>query len=372
MSTPAADARQMTAAILADTLKLARIPAPSGQEGDRITWLEQRLAARAANLRRDDAGSLHWTFGAPPFELMLLVHVDTVFDAAADHEPAVRDGWLHGPGTGDNAVAIATVVHVAERLAGRLAAPLAVVFTTGEEGLGGLRGARNACANVAARQVIALEGHGLDAVFTDAVGCLRARLTIAGPGGHSWWDRGRPSAAHELVSLLGALLADCPAGLALNIGHLEAGTAVNAIAGRAHALLEGRALDEQPLDELFRLIGQTARRCPLPVTVQVLDRRPAGRIDRMHPLVAAVLAERLALGLSAEFADGSTDANAALAAGLPALALGCVRGADMHSPRERIEIGSIALGAAQLEGVLARLLAGEREPMTATGAREER
>ncbi len=107
------------------------------------------------------------------------------------------------------------------------------------------------------------------------------------------------------------------------------------------------------------------------MTAEVLDRRPAGRFDRGHPLVATVLAERRALGLSERLADGSTDANAALAAGRPALALGCTRGADMHSPRERIDISSIALGAAQLEGVLARLLAGDREPMTATTVREQ-
>ena len=370
MNDQAANDQAATAAILADTLALARIPAPSGREEGRIAWLERRLRAHAPHLRRDEAGSLHWTLGAAPFELMLLVHVDTVFDATVDHEPAVRDGWLHGPGTGDNTVAIATAVYVTERLAGRLTAPLAVVFTTGEEGLGGLRGARHACASVATRQVIALEGHGLDAVFTDAVGSLRVRLAVTGPGGHSWWDRGRPSAAHELIRLLDRLLGGNPAGLALNIGRVQAGTAVNAIAGQAEALVEGRALDEQPLDELFRLIEQAAGRCPLPVTAQVLDRRPAGRIDHGHPLVEAVLAERRALGLGGRLADGSTDANAALSAGRPALALGCARGADMHSPRERIDISSIALGAAQLESVLARLLAGDREPMTATTVRE--
>ncbi len=363
-------AEATTAAILADTLALARIPAPSGREDDRIVWLEARLRAQAGRLHRDDAGSLHWTFGAEPFELMLLVHVDTVFDASADHEPALRDGWLHGPGVGDNTVAIATAVHVTERLAGRLSAPFAIVFTTGEEGLGGLRGARHACAQVAARQVIALEGHGLDGVVTDAIGCLRVQLTAAGPGGHSWWDRGRPSAAHELIRLLGRLLDDTPPGLALNIGRVEAGTAVNAIAGQAQALVEGRSLDEQPLDELFRLVEEAVRRCPLAVTAQVLDRRPAGRIGREHPLVATVLAERRALGLSDDLTDGSTDANAALASGRPALALGCARGADMHSPRERIDAASIALGAAQLERVLARLLAGDTKPKTADTVRE--
>jgi putative aminopeptidase FrvX len=55
-------------------------------------------------------------------------------------------------------------------------------------------------------------------------------------------------------------------------------------------------------------------------------------------------------------ADGSTDANAALAAGIPAVALGCCQGEDMHAPTERIRADSIATGAAQLRAVLAEVL----------------
>jgi hypothetical protein len=42
--------------------------------------------------------------------------------------------------------------------------------------------------------VLAVEGHGCDRVFTEAAGSLRVQITVTGPGGHSWWDRGRPSA----------------------------------------------------------------------------------------------------------------------------------------------------------------------------------
>src|SRR6202044_551250 len=90
----------------------------------------------------------------------------------------------------------------------------------------------------------------------------------------------------------------------------------------------------------------------LRLSVQQLDRRPAGSIPLTHPLVAAVLRARRSIGLSATTADGSTDANAALAAGIPALALGCCEGEDMHAPNERIRADSIATGASQLSAVL--------------------
>ena len=66
---------------------------------------------------------------------------------------------------------------------------------------------------------------------------------------------------------------------------------------------------------------------------------------------------RSELGLPPALGEGSTDANAALAAGIPALTLGVANGEGMHTPDERIDRESLALGVAQLERVLGRLLA---------------
>jgi acetylornithine deacetylase/succinyl-diaminopimelate desuccinylase-like protein len=241
--------------------------------------------------------------------------VDTVFPADLPHRVSERGDVLVGPGIGDNALAVAVTVDVVERLAPE---SLVVVFTVGEEGLGSLRGARHAAATIPMQAAVALEGHGLDDVTVDAVGCVRVRLTVTGPGGHSWADRGRPSAIRGLLDVLAQLPE-------VNVGLIDGGEAVNGIARRAEA---------------------------------TVDRRPAGRIDRDHPLLLAVREARAELGLPDDLQDGSTDANAALAAGIPALSIGCARGGDMHTPDEWIERDSIPLGVAQLEGVLRRLLKG--------------
>jgi tripeptide aminopeptidase len=343
------------AAIVADAVTLAELPGGTGQEQVRIEWLQRRLEQAPGTRSVDEVGNLVWTFGRPPYRLAVLVHVDDVFDEAIVRGVTRRDGWLCGPGIGDNAIAVATAVAVAEQ-AGPEPGPVAVVFTVGEEGLGGLRGARHACRELAPEAVLALEGHGADRVFTSAVGSLRVRLTVIGPGGHSWWDRGRPSAVHELVSLLNGMIASPPPDLAVNVGLIDGGTGVNAVASRAGATVEWRATEQAALDRQESALGGLAVSPGLRLSVERLDSRPAGDVPLTHPLVAAVLRARRSIGLPATTGDGSTDANAALAAGIPAVALGCCTGEDMHAPTERIRVDSVLTGAEQLRAVLTEIL----------------
>ena len=183
------------------------------------------------------------------------------------------------------------------------------------------------------------------------------RLTVTGPGGHSWWDRGRASAVHELVRLLTSMIASVPAPLSVNVGLVDGGTGINAIAARASATVEWRATDQAALDRQEAALAElTTEVSPgLRLETERLDRRP-GSVPLAHPLVAAVLRARRAVGLPDATGDGSTDANAALAAGIPAVALGCCVGEDMHAPTERIRADSIAAGAGQLHAVLAEIL----------------
>jgi tripeptide aminopeptidase len=349
------DAAFDPAAIAADAVLLAELHGGTGHERVRIDWLRGRLAEAPGSRHVDGAGNLVWTFGPPPYRLAVLVHVDDVFDESTVRGVTQGDGWLCGPGIGDNAVAVATAVAVGERVLAE-PVPVAIVFTVGEEGLGGLRGARHACRDLAPEAVLALEGHGADRVFTAAVGSLRVRFTVTGPGGHSWWDRGRPSAVHDLVDLLHRLITSAPPPRSVNVGLLDGGPGVNAIAARADATVEWRATDQATLDRQEAALDDLKVSAGLRLSAERLDRRPAGSVPLSHPLVAAVLRARRSIGLPETTADGSTDANAALAAGIPAVALGCCQGEDMHALTERIRVDSIVTGAEQLRAVLAEVL----------------
>ncbi len=338
-----------------DPDELARftaIPAATGNEEARLRWLEDRLSGVGGSLGRDEVGNLVWRFGADgPPALLLMAHVDTVFHGVDDIEVVRSDGELIGPGVGDNAAAVMTVIWT---LLGLDPIPpgLAVAFTVGEEGLGNLRGALHACRSLRPSMAVALEGHGLDEVVTEHVGSTRARVTVRGPGGHSWSDRGTPSAIHVLLSI-GAGLAMAGA----NIGRISGGGAVNAIAAEAELLAERRSLDQSELDEFEAEVADFMVDPPLRLESEIVGKRPAGRISRDHPLVQTVVEVRSALGLPEGFGSGSTDANAATAFDIPAVSIGCTRGSGMHTLGERIELGPLELGCRQLGAVISALLA---------------
>lgn len=331
----------------AELAAFAAIPAPTGGEHARLTWLEARLAAAAGTCRRDGAGNLVWRGDDVPVQLLLMAHVDTVF-AASTPLRIVRTGDdLVGPGVGDNAAAVMALVWTLGAL-DELPSGLAIAFTVGEEGLGNLRGAINACGELRPNAVIAVEGHGLDEVVCDHVGSVRARLAVTGPGGHSWWDRGTPSAIHGLVGI-----ADRLAAGGANVGTIAGGRSVNAIADAAEALVELRSLEPAQLEVFERELGGLAVDPPLALEVTIAGRRPAGRTAPDAPLVERVLAARRAVGLPDRLGSGSTDANAATALGIPAVAIGCTRGTGMHTERERISLPALELGCRQIAAIAA-------------------
>jgi acetylornithine deacetylase/succinyl-diaminopimelate desuccinylase-like protein len=342
-----ADATEPPRLVRPDELaELAAIPAPTGAEGRRRAWLERRLAGLPGERAVDAAGNLIWRFGPGRPRLLVMAHMDTVFAEGTPLENH-RDGDdLVGPGVGDNAAGVMVAVWVLEATA---AAPpgLAVAFTVGEEGLGNLRGALHACAELAPQGALALEGHGLDRVVVDHVGSLRATVAVDGPGGHSWHDRGTPSATHAIARLATELI-----GPGVNVGTISGGRSVNAIADHAELLVERRGLDQGELDAFEAALGALAVEPPLALTRTIVGRRPAGGIDRDQPLLAAVREVRRRLGLPDELVAGSTDANAAHAHGIPALSIGCGQGGRVHTTEERIGIASLELGARQFAHVI--------------------
>jgi acetylornithine deacetylase/succinyl-diaminopimelate desuccinylase-like protein len=175
---------------------------------------------------------------------------------------------------------------------------------------------------------------------------------------------------HEAARIVHALSAiPTVAGTtSLNVGKLGGGEAINARARQATFELDVRGADERCLDEL-EAAARAALDGPLAggLSISLVDigHRPAGRIAGDHPLVGAAKGALEARSIAWREVASSTDANAAHAVGLPALALGVTTGSGEHTPQEWIEIGPVADGIAALADTVVRY------EQAADAAREE-
>jgi tripeptide aminopeptidase len=351
-------------ALVADALEICAVAAPTFAEGRRAALVGEKLAAATGFVpATDDAGNLIVRFGpADGPAAIVAAHLDTVFDAATELHPT-RDGdRLRGPGIGDDSLAVAALVHLAQRLAGHAvpAHPVVLAATVGEEGLGDLRGARALLDAVACDAFVALEGHGLDAIQVSGIGSARLIATASGPGGHSWSDRGRPSAVHALVDglarALDAARRDDPRAH-VNVGVIRGGTSINTIAAGAEAEIDLRDADDAALERRTALVQEALAAAGL--SVRRVGRRPGGVTDPAHPLLAAARAARAAAGLRpADETASSTDANAAMGRGIAAVCVSLTHGAGAHTPDEYVELGPLPGGLRALELLVDALGAG--------------
>jgi acetylornithine deacetylase/succinyl-diaminopimelate desuccinylase-like protein len=355
--------------ILSEAMEIARIPAPPFGEAARAAHVVGLLGAVPGwTVRTDKVGNIIVapTSTVASRALWVLIHLDTVFGESTALEFSSGNGVAFGPGIGDNAVAIAAGLAVMRALPFPPGTPPALVFafTVGEESHGNLRGARRLLESEGADKasaVIALEGHRGDELGTVMVGSARFRLTVRRQGGHSWWDRGRPTAIHDLVRFSSDLLEQsskiCP-DVAVNIGVFRGGTGMTALAPEATIEFEGRAPATVAVEAFAGLVQQLVTDLGGSASLEEIGRRPGGSIADNHPLVLhAQEARRLAGLADAPLGSSSSDANPFIDAGIPSLTLGITGGRNAHQIDEEIDILPIAAGTAALAHLITRLTA---------------
>ena len=346
---------------------ICETPAPTFNEAARGELVAGFLRAMGLKPHTDTVGNVTADVpGGRGPRFLLAAHLDTVFDAATDVQVRTgTNGRLTAPGIGDNSASLAVLLVYLRRVQRGLASAyprLTFAATVGEEGLGDLRGIRALLAERAGDfdGVVAVDGH-LGALINTAVGSKRFELNFSARGGHSWGDFPSPSATHALGEAV-ATLAKLPLGAgprsSYNVGQVWGGTGVNAIAQTAGFNLDLRSTDAAVLERLSRdahtCVEQVAAKHGVELSVRQVGDRPAASAPN-EGLVRAAQKALYDHGLRAQLLASSTDANAAIAAGLPAIAFGVYRGGDAHRLSEWLEPASLSVGLAVLERFFARL-----------------
>jgi len=357
-------------------LEAVRIPAPPFGESARAAWFFDRFQALGlTNVHIDDAGnalaelapdssnltapsSAHSSSSIPPV-VLISAHLDTVFPAGTDCNPVELEDAprIYAPGICDNGAGLSALLGIAAALRyAHITPPIPILFAAnvGEEGEGDLRGMRHLfergpySRRIAA--AIALEGSGTTAVVTRALGSLRFRVTVTGPGGHSWVDSGTPNPililSRALTAIADLKLPASPATI-INVGHISGGTSINSVPETATALLDLRSTHPAQLlstattiHEIFdglltSLATLKTASCPPKLHIETIGNRPAASLPDDSPILQTIRAVDRHLNLRTELRLGSTDANIPLSRGIPAIAIGTGgTGGGIHTLQE--------------------------------------
>ena len=354
--------------------ELVAIPGPPFGETQRTKWIAERFRdAGVRDVQVDEIGNVLGYLPAaklPPESsgpiVVLSAHLDTVFPADTPLNPTVTsaDGvtTLNAPGACDNGAGVAGLLAIVNALIQakvNLASPLLVLGNVGEEGEGDLRGVRHfyhqeeLAGRVAAH--IVLDGSGADSAVTQALGSRRYRITISGPGGHSFTDSGTPNPIAALAMALATLsqtsMPETPS-TTLNLGTIHGGTSVNSIPESATATVDFRSTDAEELLRLevalHRAVEDATEQCNttarkaggrsrglISFTVEKIGDRPAAQLADESPILDALRAVDRHLGLQSESRLGSTDANIPISLGVPSISMGAGgEGAGAHTLAE--------------------------------------
>jgi tripeptide aminopeptidase len=359
-------------------MELVQIPAPPFGEADRAAWFLERFRLLGlTRLHIDDEGNALAELEPAETEgevagdqgilqkrcLLISAHLDTVFAAGTPCIP-IEDpdsARIDAPGICDNGAGLTALLAIAAalRYAG-IQPPIPILFAAnvGEEGEGDLRGMRHLFTRGPYRGriavALALEGGGTNTVVTRGLGSRRLRVTITGPGGHSWTDAGTPNPililSRALADLSRLVLPSSPR-TTINVGSISGGTSINSIPESASALLDLRSTDPGQLAMLERQVvrlleatvaestreatRQRPARIPAQLRIEIIGSRPASALPEDSPLLHTVRAVDRHLTLRTEPRIGSTDANIPLSLDIPALALGAGgTGGGIHTLQE--------------------------------------
>jgi tripeptide aminopeptidase len=330
--------------MLREQVRLCEIPAPSFHEQARAAVMKKHFEELGlVNIRVDAVGNV---LGERPGRSMrprvvVASHMDTVFPEGTDLKVKQEGLVYKGPGIGDNCrglVALLGIIKALGQANVQTEGPITFVANIGEEALGNLAGARHLFDVELKDKVdrfVSIDGSGTGFVHV-SVGVRRYRVTVTGPGGHSYFRFGAANPIHALGRAV-AHIADFEVPetprTTFSVGRVNGGTSINSIAYEAWMEVDLRSHDEpslQALDAKLReaveagVREENARwkgKGAVSVAWKELGAHQGGVNPAESPMVQATISVTKALGLPIQIFPATTDSNIPMSRGIPAVTI---------------------------------------------------
>ncbi len=371
-------------AIVDEWIKLVEIPAPSTKEQRRAAYMAAEMQkAGLTEIKVDDisnvSGVRKGTGGGPT--IVFCAHMDTVFPEGTDLTVKREGDVLRAPGIGDDTSNLMATLEMFRALGrGGVTTKGDLIFLASVQEEIGLLGVKHwlETSGYKPDMFVAVD-LSAEQVWYGALRITQYKFFYTSPGAHTMESRGGPSPA-KAVSLGIAAMNEIPLppiaqGLGsfklpvINVGMLGGGTVFNAVPREAFFTVDLRSLDTQTQTRLESEVEAAAKRAAELGGVGFRsDKRPMADFTKARPqqerlnhalvqtAVATINFFRQAGTPAIVPADvGSTDANMAIAMGIPAVAVGAVRERFAHRLEENADASSIIPGIKSLIALAASL-----------------
>lgn len=330
-----------------EQVAICEIAAPTFLEQERAKFIKERMQEYGLNdVYIDEIGNVvgfRPGTGSGP-ALGIGAHLDTVFPEGTDVKVRQVGNRFYGPGIADNCSGLRALLQVIRSLNKaeiQTQGDLYFVATVGEEGLGDIRGAKHFMSHNKVDGFIAIDNTNIGRILRGAIGSRRYRMTIVGPGGHSYGKFAIVGSAIHAMCLAGARVAHIKTPedprTTYNLGTIKGGTSVNTVAPSCEVEVDMRSPDPHLLSQLEEemiqcfeagvkeaneLCNITDPANQVKLIKTLIGDRPAGLRPDDCPVVQTSRAALKSLGLElTNYGLSSTDANVAIGMGIPSTCL---------------------------------------------------
>lgn len=356
--------------VLANLALLGEVPAPTSQEGKRVSLLVERFSEFGLqHATIDDIGNgigvLYGTEGSR--SILLTTNADTMLPADIIPVIQVHSDEVIGPFVGDNSLALAALVSLPallERLQIRLKSNIVLAGTSRMLSSSNLEGLRYMLDHMPmpVNCGLILEGVQLGRLNYSCLGLLMADLIIQVPDDYNWSQFGATGSIIPMTDAINRInRIPLPRRPLTNIvfGMIHGGFTYRNIARQTTLNFEVRSESAEMLDQLTKQLNDVASEVAANAGVQaklnVFARRQPGGLNIAHPLVQQVRAVHDAMGIQSMLYP-TTSALACFAdRKIPAVTLGFTTGSrkgNLDETEEVVSIPAMWNGLTQLVGVL--------------------
>lgn len=359
--------RSLKEIILANLVMLSEIPAPTFNEAARMEFLLNRFnEMQLLNCSTDEVGN---GLGIIPGEngernILIVGHLDTVFDEKVDHNISVEPKRISGPGVGDNGLGLAVIATLPLILQHLKIKPKSNIILMGSAqslGMGNIRGLRFFLdhTDLPIDAGICVEGVKLGRISYSSIGMMRCGINFSVPEQYDWTRFGAVGAIVTINDAINRILEiPLPKRPKSNIvlGSVHGGTGFNNIATNASLKFEIRSESGR----MVRNIGQktefiaheVASHSGADVDFKIYAQRRPGGIAFSHPLARNTREIMRSLDIQPRITPSTSELSAFIDKKIPAVTLGITDGENLNQPTETIEIEPIFKGIAQLLGLI--------------------